>query len=99
MVDDAIDAYFSKNVEKAVATRARDDMVDALNDQVMKELLTDEVLREVLAGATDIGEAVAQILIARYLERIADQATNICKEVVYMVKGSDVRHIRPPKEA
>jgi phosphate transport system protein len=97
MVDDALDAYFAQNVEKAIATRARDDVMDSLNDQVMRELLTDEVLRQVLAGATDIGEAVAQILIARYLERIADQATNICKEVVYMVKGSDVRHIRPPK--
>ena len=94
IVDDALDAYFSKNQEKAVATRRRDDIVDAMNDQVMKELLTEEVLREVLSGATHIGEAVAQILISRYLERIADQATNICKEVVYMVKGDDVRHIR-----
>jgi phosphate transport system protein len=95
MVDDALDAYFSKNVEKAVVTRQRDDVVDAMNDQVMKELLTDEVLRQVLSGATDIADAVAQILIARYLERIADQATNICKEVIYMVKGDDVRHKRP----
>jgi phosphate transport system protein len=98
IVDDALDAYFSKNQEKAVRTRRRDDLVDALNDQVMKELLTDEVLRDVLSGATDIGNAVAQILISRYLERIADQAKNICKEVVYMVKGDDVRHIRPSSD-
>lgn len=95
IVDDAMDAYFSKNEAKAVTTRRRDDLIDALNDQVMKELLTDKVLQEVLSGATDIGNAVAQILISRYLERIADQATNICKEVVYMVEGADVRHIRP----
>jgi phosphate transport system protein len=95
MVDDALDAYFSQNIEKAVVTRQRDDVVDAMNDQVMKELLTDEVLREVLSGASDIADAVAQILIARYLERIADQATNVCKEVIYMVKGDDVRHKRP----
>ena len=94
IVDDALDAYFSKNQEKAVVTRRRDDIIDAMNDQVMKELLTDTVLREVLSGATNIGEAVAQVLISRYLERIADQATNICKEVVYMVKGDDVRHVR-----
>lgn len=95
MVDDALDAYFSQNAEKAVVTRQRDDLVDALNAQVLKELLTDQVLREVLAGATDIADAVAQILIARYLERIADQAKNVCKEVIYMVKGDDVRHRRP----
>lgn len=95
MVDDSLEAYFSQDSEKAVTTRQRDDVVDAMNDQVMKELLTDEVLRDVLSGATDIADAVAQILIARCLERIADQATNVCKEVIYMVKGDDVRHKRP----
>ncbi len=95
MVDAALDAYFSQNAEKAELTRQRDDVVDALNDQVLKEVLTDEVLRQVLSGATDIADAVAQILIARYLERIADQAKNICKEVIYMVRGDDVRHKRP----
>ena len=67
---------------------------DALNDQIAKELLTDEVLRQVLSGAENIADAVAQILLARQLERIADQATNICKEVIYMVRGDDVRHKR-----
>jgi phosphate transport system protein len=95
MVDAALDAYFSQNAEKAELTRQRDDMVDAMNAQIMKEVLTDEVLREVLSGATDIADAVAQILISRYLERIADQAKNICKEVVYVVRGDDVRHKRP----
>lgn len=94
MVDDAFDAYFSRNPEKAAATRANDDLVDALNDQVMSDLLTGEVLKQVLDGAQNIGDAVAQILIARNLERIADQATNICKETIYLVKGDDVRHKR-----
>jgi phosphate transport system protein len=92
VVDEALDAYFSKDAEKAIATRTRDDVIDALNDQVMRDLLTDQVLKDVLSGAENIGEAVAQILISRQLERIADQATNICKEVVYMVRGDDVRH-------
>jgi len=94
VVDDALDAYFSRNAEKAAAVRVRDDLVDAMNDQVMADLLTDEVLREVLSGAKDIGDAVAQILVARYLERVADQAKNICKEVIYLVRGDDVRHKR-----
>lgn len=92
IVDDALDAYFRKDPEKAKDTRARDDLADALTDQVMKEIFTDEVLRNVLAGSTDIADAVSQVLIARHLERIADQATNICKEIVYLVEGEDVRH-------
>lgn len=94
IVDASLESYFSRDPEKAAATRTRDDLVDALNDQVIAQLLTDEVLREVLSGARDIGDAVAQILVARYVERIADQATNICKEVIYLVRGDDVRHKR-----
>lgn len=94
LLDDALDAYFTKSADKAIVTRTRDDVIDALNDQANRELLTIEVLQDVLSGAKDIADAVAQILIARYVERIADQATNICKEVVYMVRGDDVRHTR-----
>ena len=95
MVDDALDAYFARNAEKATRTRRRDDLVDAMNAQVMQDMLTEDVLQQVLSGASTIGPAVAHILIACYLERIADQATNICKQVIYMERGSDVRHIRP----
>jgi phosphate transport system protein len=94
MVDDAMDAYFERDAKKAQTTRTHDDMVDAMNDQIVKELLTDDVLRNVLSGAENIADAVAQILLARHLERIADQATNICKEVIYMVRGDYVRHLR-----
>ena len=67
-------------------------MVDALNDQIVGELLSIEVVREMLKGPTDLASALAQLLIARSLERIADQATNISEEVVYMVEGDDIRH-------
>ncbi len=95
MVDDALDAFFSRNEDKAVATRRRDDVIDAVNDQVTKELLTDEPLGELSREDTSIADIVAQILTARSLERIADQAKNICKQVVYLVKAEDVRHVRP----
>lgn len=95
MVDDALDAFFSRNEEKAVATRRRDDVVDAMNDQVTKELLTDQTLGEVSREGTSIADVVAQILTARSLERIADQAKNVSKQVVYLVKAEDVRHVRP----
>lgn len=95
MVDDALDAFFSRNDEKAVAIRRRDDVVDAMNDQVTKEILTDETLGQVSQKRTSIADAVALILIARSLERIADQAKNVSKQVVYLVRAEDVRHVRP----
>ena len=93
MVVDACAAYYDSDAEKAEATRNHDDVVDALNAQIIKRLLSDEVLHGVLKGTQDIADALAQILIARHLERIADQAVNICKEVVYLVRGDDVRHL------
>jgi phosphate transport system protein len=92
IVTDAAASYFDKDAEKARATRGNDDVVDAMHAQIMKKLLSDEVLHSVLQGTQDIADALAQILIARHLERIADQAVNICKEVVYLVSGDDVRH-------
>lgn len=98
IVEEALQAYFSRDAQKAQLVRSRDDLVDAMNDQIVKELLTDEVLRNVLSGAENIADAIAQVLLARQLERIADQATNICKEVVYMVRGDYVRHVRAQPE-
>lgn len=92
MLEDALHAFFRKDADKAETTRAHDDLVDALNAQIVRKLLSDDVLRQVLKGTEDIADALAQILIARHLERIADQAVNVCKEVVYMVRGDDVRH-------
>jgi phosphate transport system protein len=92
MVEDAILAYSSSDTGLAEATRAQDDMVDSLNALVVSELLSDEVVREVVAGRQDVKDSLAEILIARHFERIADQAVNVCKEVVFMVRGDDVRH-------
>ena len=67
-------------------------MVDALNDQVIGELLDDRTVQQALSEHHNISGALAQLLIARALERIADQATNISEEVIYWVKGLDIRH-------
>jgi phosphate transport system protein len=98
VVNDSVDAYLRRDPAKAEATRQKDDLVDALNDQVVKELLTDQVLKNIIAGVEDLADQIAHVLLARHLERIADQATNICKEVIYMVRGDYVRHrrIQPP---
>ena len=94
MVDDALDAFFSRNEAKAVTTRRRDDVVDAMNHQVAKELLTDKAEGEISTQFGGTADVVAQILTARCLERVADQAKNICKQVVYLVRAEDVRHVR-----
>jgi phosphate transport system protein len=64
-----------------------DDQVDALNNRIFGELSTFMVEdpQQALPG-------LALLLTARSLERIADHATNICEEVIYMVRGQDVRH-------
>ncbi|MCA9198073.1 MAG: phosphate signaling complex protein PhoU [Planctomycetales bacterium] len=92
MMHDALDAFARNDMLAARSTIAQDDMIDAINDQVLEELLSDQLVREVLSGTKDIAGSLAQLLIARSLERIGDQATNISEEVVYMVKGDDIRH-------
>ena len=66
---------------------AEDDEVDALNDQLFRELLT-----YMMEDPQTIPRAIRLILISPYLERIADHATNIAEMVVFMVKGKMVRH-------
>lgn len=92
MVSDALNSFVQSDIGKAKATIASDNMVDAYNDQIVGELLSVEMVKELLQGPKDVAGAMAQLLIARSLERIADQATNISEEVVYMVKGDDIRH-------
>ncbi|MBJ43889.1 MAG: hypothetical protein CMJ80_11565 [Planctomycetaceae bacterium] len=91
MVNDALNAFSQRDITKAQSTIANDNIVDALNDQIVGDLLHLDVVRKVKGGA-DMSLPLAQMLIARSLERIADQATNISEEVVYMVKGDDIRH-------
>ncbi len=94
MVSDALDAFLQNDVDKARATIASDDMADALNDQLIEELLSDEVVRTAVNHSHDIAGALSQMLIGRSLERIADHSTNVSEEIIYMVRGDDVRHIK-----
>jgi phosphate transport system protein len=101
MIRDAILAFVDENAVLAESTIAQDDAADALNDQVMREVLGGTGGRE-NGKARDVSGALTQILIAGSLERFGDQATNICEEVIYMVQGWDVRHSHknpPPPRA
>lgn len=87
MVKDSIDAFVNRDTNLARAVCERDSTVDALNDQIFRELLT-----YMMQSPANITRAVHLILISRHLERIADHSTNIAEEVVYIVKAKVVKH-------
>ncbi len=87
MLSDAIDAFIRDDAPAARAIRRRDDAVDALNRTIVGG---------VIAGmAQDTGTiptGMDIVLVSRNLERIADLATNIAEEVVYLVEGKSIKH-------
>jgi len=90
MLKASLDAYVNGDDEMAYRTIRKDDEVDQLKDQVFRELLT-----FMMSDPTTIPRAMDLILVSRHIERIADHATNICEDVIFMVKGKDVRHQGP----
>ncbi len=89
MVSDAIAAYVARDASAARQIIRRDDTVDALYLQVFRELLT-----YMIEDPRTITRALDLLFVARFAERIADQATNIAEEVVYLVEGRQIRHQR-----
>ena len=87
MVRESLDAYIHKDIAQAQKVLNSDDKVDALKDQIFRELLT-----YMISDPKAIQPALCLILIARNLERIGDHSTNIAEEVIYIVEGKDVRH-------
>jgi len=87
MIRDALDAFVRRDAELARDVLRRDDEVDALKDQLFRELLT-----YMMADPGTIQRALALILIGRNLERIADHATNIAEDVIFIAEAKDVRH-------
>ena len=88
MVGDAIDAFITADVDKASAVIARDDEVDRLYRSAF-----DDVLGRMMADATLVPRGVHVLSIAKWIERTADHATNLAEQVVFMVKGKDIRHM------
>ena len=87
MVRDAINAFVNGDDVLARDVCGRDDQVDQLNGQVFRELLT-----YMMQEPGTISRAVDLILVGRHLERIADHATNIGEDVIYMVRGKTIKH-------
>jgi phosphate transport system protein len=86
MVRKSLDAFVQRDPELARSVIDEDDEVDNLRDQVFRELLT-----YMMGDAATIPRAIDLILISRNLERIADHSTNIAEDVIYIVRGEDVR--------
>ena len=92
MLRQSLDAFVREDTELALQVCHQDDEVDGLADQLLRELLT-----FMLEDPHTISRALRLIFISKYLERLADHATNIAEMVIFMVKGKSIRHLdRPP---
>ncbi|HLF48109.1 MAG TPA: phosphate signaling complex protein PhoU [Methylomirabilota bacterium] len=87
MVKESLDAFVARDTALARRVCGADAEVDALKEQIFRELLT-----FMMEDARTIPRAIRLILISRFMERVADHATNIAEMVVYMVEGKMVRH-------
>lgn len=87
MLRDALDSFVAQDIRLAESVLQRDDTLDALKDQVFRELLT-----YMLADSRAIEPALDLILISRHLERVGDHATNIAEDVIFIAAARDVRH-------
>jgi phosphate transport system protein len=87
MVKESLDAFVARDTQLARQVCGEDAAVDALKEQIFRELLT-----FMMGDTSTIPRAIRLILISRFLERVADHATNIAEMVIYMVESKMVRH-------
>jgi phosphate transport system protein len=91
MVRKSLDAFVKREPDLARSVLLSDDTVDRLKDEIH-----DELVSFMQNDPTVIPQAIDLILVARHLERIADHATNIAEDTLFLVKGVDVRHHLEP---
>jgi phosphate transport system protein len=89
MIRRSLDAFMQDKVELAYQVRKDDDLVDALNEQIIRELIS-----YMASDPATIERCMKLIFIGRNLERIGDEATNLAEEFIYCLTGKDVRHPR-----
>ncbi len=87
MVRDALNAFLSADVDLAQSVLERDDLVDNMNREIF------EAVNVAMRNTVGTHRNLLDILVvARNLERVADHATNIAEDVIFWVRGADVRH-------
>jgi len=89
MVSKSLGALIFRNVEMATQVLESDDVVDQYRDRIFENLLAGMTQQ-----ATFVSPGLQFILATRHLERIADHATNIAEDIIFWVRGLDVRHGR-----
>jgi phosphate transport system protein len=87
MLKNAIDSFVNEDAALAMAVCERDSIVDALRTQMLRELIS-----YMIADPLTIERTLHLMKIASNMERIADLATNICEDVIYMVQGRVIKH-------
>ena len=88
MIRDSVSAFIENDSQLAREVFQRDKMVNALRDQIIRELLT-----FMSSDPTTIERSFRLISLALDLERIGDHSTNICEDVVFMVEGEVIKHM------
>jgi phosphate transport system protein len=93
MIRESLDAFVREDTELALKVCKNDEEVDQLNSQIFRE-----VVSFMIEDPHTINRAIKISSISKYLERIADHATNIAEMVIFMVKGKSIRHLKelPP---
>jgi phosphate transport system protein len=93
MVKDVLDAFVNQDPKLARSVCERDDLVDRLNDQVFRELLI-----YMYGDPQTITRAVHLMIVCRCLERIADHATNLAEDVIFMLDACVIKHYADVKK-
>lgn len=88
MLRDSLDAFVREDTNLALRVCQSDDQIDALTGQVFRELLS-----FIMEDPKAVTRGIRLMFIAKYLERVADHATNVAEMVIFMVKGKSVRHL------
>ena len=94
MLRQALDAFVNLNKSQAQAVMRMDDEVDRLNEEIIHEIVA-----EMKKAPPLIDAGLSMFSAVRHLERIADHATNIAEDVIYLIDGEIVRHREPAHRA
>jgi phosphate transport system protein len=91
MLRESLDAFVREDTDLALSVCKEDDTIDAMHAQMFADLLG-----RMTRDPSVVVVGTAHLFVSKYLERIADHATNIAEMVIFMVKGKSIRHLSVP---